>query len=58
MKKLYFVSALLIIASMVLAACGGGAPATEAVAAYGAGQYPTDQATGTDSPRGLAGAVV
>lgn len=29
MKKLYFVSALLIIASMILAACGGGAPATE-----------------------------
>lgn len=30
MKKLYFVSALLIIASMVLTACGGGTPATEA----------------------------
>ena len=29
MKKLYFVSALLIIASMILVACGGGAPATE-----------------------------
>ncbi len=28
MKKLYFVMALLIVASMVLTACGGGAPAT------------------------------
>jgi basic membrane protein A len=38
MKKLYFVSALLIIASMILAACGG-APATEEVPA------PTEAAT-------------
>ncbi|WKZ36390.1 MAG: BMP family ABC transporter substrate-binding protein [Anaerolineales bacterium] len=30
MKKLYYVMALLIVASMILAACGGGTPATEA----------------------------
>ena len=29
MKKLLYVLSLLIIASMVLTACGGGAPATQ-----------------------------
>ena len=42
MKKLYFVMALLIVASMILAACG--APATEAPAA-GATEAPVAAAT-------------
>ena len=44
MKKLYFVSALLIIASMILAACGGTAPATEV-----ATEAPTE-AVATEAP--------
>ncbi|HCR72123.1 MAG TPA: BMP family ABC transporter substrate-binding protein [Anaerolineae bacterium] len=45
MKKLYFVSALLIIASMILAACG--TPATEAPVAT---EAPATEAPATEAP--------
>jgi basic membrane protein A and related proteins len=49
MKKLYFVMALLIVASMVLTACG--APATEAPAAATAAPVATDApAVATEAP--------
>ena len=38
MKKMYFILAVLLITSMSLAACGGGATATEAPAAFKVGQ--------------------
>ncbi|MBL8049767.1 MAG: BMP family ABC transporter substrate-binding protein [Anaerolineales bacterium] len=52
MKKFYFVSALLIIASMILAACGGGAaPATEAPATEApATEAPATEAPATEAP--------
>jgi basic membrane protein A and related proteins len=50
MKKLYFVSALLIVASMILAACGG-APATEAPATEApATEAPATEAPATEAP--------
>jgi basic membrane protein A len=62
MKKLYFVSALLIIASMILAACGGGAPATEAPAPTEAmteapTEAPTEAATEAPAPAFKVGMV-
>lgn len=49
MKKLYFVSALLIIASMILAACG--TPATEAPATEApATEAPATEAPATEAP--------
>jgi basic membrane protein A len=49
MKKLYFVSALLIVASMILAACG--APATEAPATEApATEVPATEAPATEAP--------
>ncbi|HCR71561.1 MAG TPA: BMP family ABC transporter substrate-binding protein [Anaerolineae bacterium] len=50
MKKLYFVSALLIIASMILAACGGApAPATEVMTEEAMTEAPTEAAA-TEAP--------
>ena len=68
MKKLYFVMGALIIASMILAACGGGAteppaatevPATEAPATeMPATEMPATEAPATEAPAALKIGVV
>lgn len=50
MKKLYFVSALLIIASMILAACGSAAPATEAMTEEAMTEAPATEEAMTEEP--------
>ena len=50
MKKIFYVLSLLIIASMVLTACGGGSAATEAPAAATEAPAATDAPAATEAP--------
>ncbi|MBK7456578.1 MAG: hypothetical protein IPJ46_23505 [Anaerolineales bacterium] len=52
MKKIFYVLSLLIIASMVLTACGGGSAATEAPAAATEAPAATDAPAATEAPAG------
>lgn len=50
MKKLLYVLSLLLIASMALAACGGGAPAPEEPAEPAATEAPAEEPAATEAP--------